>query len=87
VQICNLSEAKFACKNSGSNYRLVNNNFLVTMLADLIDEPSSASANADIYKTLIPRVKLHETKQRTAEFRISNRRISKGGFALLILFL
>jgi hypothetical protein len=26
-------------------------------------------------------------KQRTAEYRISNRRISKGGFALLILFL
>jgi hypothetical protein len=32
-------------------------------------------------------MKLNETKQQTAEYRISNRRISKGGFALLILFL
>ena len=33
------------------------------------------------------RVKIHEVKKRTAEYRISNRRISKGGIATLYLFL
>jgi len=32
-------------------------------------------------------MKLHKAEQGTAEYRISNRRITKGGFALPSLFL